>query len=208
MVTPEVGPADSALLDLLRRHAALSIADLAEHLGVTATAVRQRLNRLMAQGLVRRTVLREGRGRPRHEYELTGLGRKSAGANFADLAIVLWNELREVADPQVRQGLLQRIAAKLVELYADQVTGDTVEARLESVAALLSARRIPFEVEQRQQLPVLKALSCPYPDLAEQDRAICAMERLLFSHLAGVSLKLDECRLDGQSCCTFVPSRN
>lgn len=208
MQTPEVGASDTALMDVLRKCPAQSIADLATALGVTATAVRQRLSRLMAQGFVQRTVIREGRGRPRHQYELTGLGRKSAGANFADLAIVLWHEIRQVGDPAVRQGLLQRIAAKLATAYVGQVAGGSVEERMDSLAALFSDRRIPFEVEKRQELPVLKALSCPYPELAEQDRAICSMERMLFSELAGVSLKLDECRLDGQACCSFVPSTN
>jgi predicted ArsR family transcriptional regulator len=206
--TPEVVLADSALLDILRRAPAQSIAELARAMGVTATAVRQRLTRLMAQGLVRRTVLREGRGRPRHQYELTGLGRKSAGVNFADLAMALWHELRQIADPAVRQGLLQRIAQRLAETYSSQINGESTEARLTAVAELFSSRRIPLEVERRQQLPVLRALSCPYPELAEQDRAVCAMERMLFSDLAGVALKLDECRLDGQPCCTFVPSQN
>lgn len=205
---PEVGLADSTLLDILRRLPAQSIAELAQAMGVTATAVRQRLTRLMAQGLVRRTILREGRGRPRHQYELTGLGRKSAGVNFADLAIALWHELRQIADPTVRQGLLKRIAQRLAEAYGGQISGDSPETRLAAVAELFASRRIPLEVDRRQQLPVLRALSCPYPDLAEQDRAVCAMERMLFSDLAGVPLKLEECRLDGQACCTFVPSQN
>jgi len=208
MLNPEVGGSDSALVEVLRRLPAQSIAKLADAMGVTATAVRQRLSRLMAQGFVQRTVVREGRGRPRHQYELTGMGRKHAGANFADLAMVLWHEIRQVADPAVRQGLLQRVSRKLAEAYVGQVHGETVEERLESLADLFSARRIPFEVDKRQQLPVLKALSCPYPELAEQDRSVCAMERMMFSELAGESLRLDECRLDGHSCCSFVPSRN
>lgn len=206
--SPDIGAADIALLDLLRRLSTQSIADLATAMGVTATAVRQRLTRLMAQGYVQRAVVREGRGRPRHRYELTPLGHRKAGANFADLAMALWEEIRRIPDPTVRQGLLQRISARLAASYADSVTGRTLQERMESLAALFTARRIPFEVEMRQELPVLKAMSCPYPDLAEQDRAVCAMERMLFSELAGETLRLEECRLNGQSCCSFVPSRN
>lgn len=209
----ELGAADTALLELLRRSPAQSIAELADLMQVTATAVRQRLTRLMAQGLVQRTVVREGRGRPRHQYELTGTGRKRAGTNFADLAMVLWQEVRAIADPAVRQGLLQRISKRLAESYASQVQGRTTAERMASVAELFSDRRIPFVVdsfegENQRQLPVLKAHSCPYPELAEQDRSICAMERMLFSELAGEVLRLEECRLDGQACCSFVPSRN
>ena len=121
-------PSDSTLLDLLRRNASMSIGELAESLEVTATAVRQRLNRLMGQGLVQRSLVRAGRGRPSHAYELTGLGRRQAGSNFTDLAIVLWQELREVKDVEVRRGLLERLCRRLAERYAVQVRGDSVGA--------------------------------------------------------------------------------
>jgi hypothetical protein len=42
-------------------------------------------------------------------FRLTEKGRRRAGANFADLAIALWQEIREIKDPEVRaQRLAQR----------------------------------------------------------------------------------------------------
>jgi predicted ArsR family transcriptional regulator len=137
---------------------------------------------------------------------LTEKGRRRAGANFADLAVALWQEIRAVKDAEIRRGLLQRISRRLAEMYAEQVTGQGVEQRLENLAQVFRDRRIPFEVETTSELPVLNALACPYPELAEQDRSICAMERMLFSELVGDNLKLTNCRLDGGSCCTFEPA--
>ncbi len=124
-MTAESLPSDSALFDVMRERGSLSIGDLAELLGVTATAVRQRVNRLMGQGLVRRSLVRSGRGRPSHQYELTTLGRRQAGANFTDLAIVLWQELREIKDPEVRRGLLERVSRRLADNYVCEVQGVT-----------------------------------------------------------------------------------
>ena len=60
---------DATLINLLRKQESASITELVKALRVTATAVRQRLGRLMEAGLVRREeVLREGRGRPSHRY--------------------------------------------------------------------------------------------------------------------------------------------
>jgi predicted ArsR family transcriptional regulator len=53
-------------------------------------------------------------------------------------------------------------------------------------------------------LPVLTSHACPYPELAEQDRGICAAERLMIQDLVGSTVKLAECRLDGGSICSFV----
>jgi len=173
---------------------------------VTATAVRQRLNRLMGQGLVQRSVHRAGRGRPSHHYELSPAGRRHAGSNFSDLAVVLWDELRAVADPEVRRGLLERLCRRLGERYRASVSGESLAAKMESLAELFRQRRIPVEVTTQDGMPVINALACPYPDLAEQDRSICAMERMLFAELVGESLQLAACRLDGDSCCRFEPA--
>ena len=202
----ELAAADMTLLDLLRKQPTMSIGELAGAMEVTATAVRQRLGRLMGLGLIERKVARAGRGRPSHRYELTQEGRRRSGANFADLAVALWQEIREIRDPEVRRGLLQRVSKRLAQSYASSIGGANVDERMESLAAMFRDRRIPFEVDRAGELPVLNALACPYPELAEQDRSICAMERLLFQELVGDSLKLSHCRLDGDSCCQFQTS--
>ena len=53
---------DRALLDLIRREGPLTVAELADRLGVTATAVRNRLARLVESGLVERRAESGGRG--------------------------------------------------------------------------------------------------------------------------------------------------
>ena len=74
---------------------------------------------------------------------------------------------------------------------------------MESICELFEDREVPFEVDRSGQLPVLTALACPYPELAERDRSICSMERMMFSELVGENLRLTDCRLDGDRYCTF-----
>jgi DeoR family transcriptional regulator, suf operon transcriptional repressor len=199
----ESNSSDESLLDLLRRRGGLTVLELEEFMQVTATAVRQRLSRMSAMGLVERKVHKAKRGRPVHRYELTAKGRRLAGDNFADLATVLWEELREIQEPQVRKGLLQRVSDRLSRTYRDKVNGASAGERMQAISELFSDRKVPFATEAKNGLPVLTALACPYPDLAEKDRSICAMERMLFSDLVGEKLTLESCRLDGDSCCSF-----
>ena len=193
---------DAAILELLRQ-GPLGISQLAEATSVTSTAVRQRLNRLMGQGLVEREIARASRGRPSHRYSLSDKGRRQRGSNFDDLAMALWKEVRSIADPEIRRGLLGRISGQLAGMYAGQVRGSTTAERMRSVQGLFAERNVPFEVEQNGSLPVLTALACPYPQLAEQDRGICALERMLFTELLGENVRLTDCRLDGGNCCRF-----
>lgn len=194
---------DGELVDLLREAGPMGVAELARAMGVTATAVRQRLNRLLGEGLIQRRVQRSGRGRPGHQYSLTDKGVRRAGTNFDDLAVTLWRELRAIADPAIRHGLLRRIAERLAGTYRDRVRGETLVERMRSLAALFAQRGIPLRMDQSDRLPVLTALACPYPDLASQDRSVCAMERMLFADLLECEVRLIGCRLDGPRCCTF-----
>jgi predicted ArsR family transcriptional regulator len=219
---------DAAVIELLRVHNSLGIGELARLLGVTATAVRQRLERLMRAGVVGRTTLSDAqkpagdhtgtpttrlRGRPSHVYSLTEKGRRSGGDNFRDLAMVLWNEIRRVREPAVRQGLISRIGSAMAGLYRDEVSGDTPPRRLESMAQVLRDRQISCDVSSSSSaheatsedgLSVLTSYTCPYPELAEQDRGICAAERLMLQDLVGSTVHLSECRLDGAACCRFT----
>lgn len=197
---------DAGLIELLRTRGVLSVAELAAAMDVTPTAVRQRLARLMGQGLVDRQLERNGRGRPGHRYSLTDTARRHAGTNFADLAVVLWHEIRDVKDPEVRRGLLQRVAKAMALAYGDQVSGDTLAEKMKSVGALMAERRVPFAVDESGGLPVLTALDCPYPELARADRGICAVEKMMFSELLEQDVRLSQCRLDGHSCCQFQSS--
>jgi predicted ArsR family transcriptional regulator len=61
-----VESSDSAVLDLLRKLDFLTVSQLAAAMEVTDTAARQRLNRLMVQGLITRTTAHSRRGRPSH----------------------------------------------------------------------------------------------------------------------------------------------
>lgn len=198
---------DGRLLDLLRAGGPLSVAELAEQTGVTPTAVRQRLMRLMAQGLVQREALRNGRGRPRHVYRLTEQGLRLTGSNFADLALALWREIGLTGDEERRRETVRRVARTLAAEYAGQIQGTTTAERMRSLCELLAKRRIPFSVRNVAHDLVMTAHACPYPKLAEQDRSVCAMEEMLFSELLGQKVELTDCHLNGAEECRFRPTQ-
>ncbi|WP_422930638.1 helix-turn-helix transcriptional regulator [Singulisphaera sp. PoT] len=197
---------DRSLLDLIRRHGPLTVAEMAERLDVTPTAIRNRLNRLVGSGMVERQAEHGGRGRPKHTYRASVEAHKRLGQNYADLAVVLWDEMmRTVEDRKLRRFLFGRITDRLAELYRTQVTGEEWEGRLVQLGTILHDRGIETEVTSPEggMSPVLKQHSCPYYELAEVDRAVCAMERKMFEKVLGRGLRLSQCRLDGHRSCDF-----
>ncbi len=206
-----VETSDRSLLDVIRRHGPLTVAELAERLEVTATAVRNRLTRLVGAGMVERRAENHGRGRPRHTYQASVEAHKQLGQNYADLAVVLWDEMMTtVEDRKLRRLLFGRITERLAEMYRAQMTGDEWEGRLVQLGSILHERGIETEVSRGDgsSMPVLKQHSCPYYELAEVDRAVCAMERKMFEKVLGRSLRLSQCRLDGHRSCDFEAKPN
>lgn len=198
-----VNNSDHAILELLRDHEQLSVTQLSEALDVTATAVRQRLTRLMLQGLIERFNERHGRGRPQHFYCLTAAGRREVGQNFADLAMVLWQEMCAIEDEALKQRMIESIAHRLASKYARDISGGSLEEKMASIAELFGQRRIPVTVEHDGSLPILNVKACPYPDLVTEDRSICEMEASLFSELIGRDVQLQDGASSHRCNCRF-----
>jgi len=198
---------DADVLNLLSDTGPLTISDIIQHFAVTRTAVRERLLRLMAEGLADRELVRGGRGRPSHRYSLSPKARKLAGNNFADFAVVLWQQILGKKDSQRRQYVIRNIASGLNDLYADAIRGTTLKARMESLRELFEKRRVRCEIDTLGGGSTFTLHDCPYLDLVDVDSTVCQMETMLFSQLLGDEMVLSQCRLDGHACCQFGPNQ-
>ncbi|HTN01373.1 MAG TPA: DeoR family transcriptional regulator [Planctomycetaceae bacterium] len=200
-----IEPGDEQFLQQLHKLGTGSIQDLRQSLGVTATAIRQRLVRLEAQGFVEREVIRTGRGRPHHDYRVTALGLRELGDNYSELAILLWRELRSIPEVEVRQRVANRLKAALVQRYGGEIQGETLLARMQGLQAVLERRGFQMEVGSRDDLPILRENNCPYQELAGEDPGICELEKQVFEEVLGVELKLACCCRNGDNSCEFQP---
>ena len=213
--TADVRSVDREVLLLLRGNRSLGVGELMDRLNVTATAVRQRIERLLQMGLIAREKIVAGRGRPTYRYRLTVAGHQSAGANPAELANAMWQTILAVPDARVRRELLSAVAARLGQHFAAQMASSMAEGdeefgfgqRMEQLSEMLAARQIASEVSREGQLPVLDVGCCPYPSLTDEsdERAMCRLEEQIFSEALGQPVELSSCRLDGDQCCQFTP---
>ncbi len=206
----ELRSVDRDLLRAMRGMDSVGIGDLTETLGVTATAVRQRIDRLLQLGLIEREKKSvPGRGRPTYRYRLTLNGHRRAAANATALAEAMWGEILAIQDAQVRGAVIEAIGSRLGREYASQIESETdgasFEQRIQKLAEMMSERQIDSEVTQLGQLPVLDISACPYPSLTEasEDRAMCRLEEQMISAALGQPVHLSSCRLDGDACCQF-----
>ncbi len=197
---------DEQFLLSLQRLGEVTVQDLCEAAGVTATAIRQRLGRLQSLGLVDRKPIRAGRGRPHHTYQITETGRRQLSDNYSELARLLWSELQTIDEIDVRQRVTGRIRDALVRRYSVNVRGSLLSDRFAQLGMALSDEGFSVEVGSDPALPILRENHCPYHDLAQRDRGICELEQQVFEQVLGVPLTLSSCCRDGDYCCEFHPT--
>ncbi len=205
MANQVIRPVDQLVLELLRTEPGLNVGELTERLEVTATAVRQRLDRLEVMRLVQRNKRATLRGRPVYEYALTALGLRRVGVNYMDFAIAVWEVVQDFPDESFRHKLVDAVSRKMGETYASLLPKGSTAERMDAMAKLLTERKVPARLAGGLNLPILEVQACPYPDLMQEDelRLICELEQQMLSEAIGEPMELACCRLDGYSSCQY-----
>ncbi len=210
MLTPSFEQ-DELLLRQIRRRGSATVEELAEPVGLTPAAVRQRLTRLMSQGLLRREVVppsqsnRSARGRPAYRYLLTDRAERFFGSNMADFAATLWHQILALKDTRLREQLVRGTIDGLLERYRPYVQGQSLQERIRQVCSLLAERGVEVELEHRDGAIVLRQLDCPYAAMPHDEACtICSLERTLISELLGCGVLWGQRRKDGLGFCEYV----
>ena len=112
-----------ALLRLLQKRGQASIKEMEVALGVTATAVREQLSHLMAEGAVTATRVRGEVGRPFYVYALTDKAQELFPKDYGTLARLLLEETLAAFGPDGYAQILERVGRRLADEFAGEVHG-------------------------------------------------------------------------------------
>src|SRR6185369_14181033 len=146
---------DGQFLDELHRLGPGTVQEIGARMGVTATAIRQRLTRLQGLGCVARQLVRQGRGRPHYVYRVTEKGLRQLGDNYGDLALILWREIRNIPDPEIRRTIQSRIRDALV-LRLGRFGEGALHDRVQRLGESLLNRGYDVEIGADGALPILR----------------------------------------------------
>ncbi|MFN5077986.1 MAG: helix-turn-helix transcriptional regulator [Planctomyces sp.] len=195
---------DREILEYLHQSEGLDVQSLCDLLGVTRTAVRQRISRLEAAGLIVSELQGQSRGRPRNVYRVTAEGLHALGENYRQLAGVWWEAITGFEDEAVRMRLLGRVRDVLAERFRRQLGNcENLDDRLDLLASEMKSSGFNVESDHQGGLRILRETSCPFPMLAEVDDAICQVERQVLEQVLGAPVEVrSRCR-DGHGCCEF-----
>lgn len=168
-------PTQRRVLAALKRHGEPTADELAEALGISASAVRQHLGALRAAGLIEAHQVRGARGRPADRYRATER-TETMFVGTDDLSIELLAHI-EQEDPELVERVFDRRRQQLVDDARHHLDGTTVEARVAQVTELMDAQGYLCDFERLASGHYrINLHNCAIWSVASRFRQACASE--------------------------------
>jgi predicted ArsR family transcriptional regulator len=187
---------------LLYQPAGMSIDELANHLAVTRTAIRQHLAALERDGLILRGETRPTGRRPEQLYVLSSSGRELFPRQYHLLADLLIGEVAGLighdALVQLMRGLGRKLAVEMERQVVDEtrIAQHMHEAGYEAEVFFRSAGE-----------PEIVAHNCIFHHLAETHPEVCELDLALIGALGGGEVEHLECMVRHGHVCRFRVDR-
>lgn len=192
------------ILEYLQRHGRATVKELGQLLGLTSTGIRQHLTVLERDGLVDAREERGRVGRPTLVYSLTEKADALFPKTYDALASVLLKEIRSSDGNERLHELLHKVAERMAAPYAERVQGKPLPERVGETARIMEEQGCMVDTRDGEGNEFyIDEFTCPFPKVAEQDRAICALHVDFVRILAGGDARLTQSLLRGERACSY-----
>jgi DeoR family transcriptional regulator, suf operon transcriptional repressor len=200
------------VLKLVRGHREISIARIADTLGVSQPAVRRHLDGLRADGFVDVKLERHGVGRPSLLFFPTERGEEGAGRPYLQLLTRLFRRLDRMDETrvggksgrEVLDGALVEVAYEVAAAHEGEVAAGTLAERVERTSTALKTEGIVDGWRQEGQAFFLVNGECPYIRIAEATDACCRADRQAIELLVKAEVEQLRRIADGQPVCEYI----
>lgn len=194
------------ILDRLLDHReGLSLDDLVERLGITKTAVRGHIDKLITLGYVRHADSRGSVGRPKRRYHLTEEGDEVFPRRYAWLSNELLAMLAEQMGPEAVGGLMSDLAERVSASLGPSGPAKRPVTRLKEVVDVLNDLGYRARIRQSdvRKGPVVEAVNCVYHSVAQRHPKLCSFDVRFLEQSSGMNVRLEKCIARGDSVCRF-----
>ncbi|HEY7268636.1 MAG TPA: HTH domain-containing protein [Dehalococcoidia bacterium] len=199
------------VLKLVRGHREISIAQIADTLGVTQAAVRRHLDGLRADGFVDVRLERHGVGRPSLLFFPTDRGEEG-GRPYMQLMTRLFRRLDSMDETrvdgksgrEVLEGALTDVSYEVAAAHEREVAGETLAERVEKTSTALKPEGIVDGWRREGNAFFLVNGECPYIRIAESTDACCKADRQAIELLVKAEVEQLRRIADGQPVCEYL----
>jgi predicted ArsR family transcriptional regulator len=192
------------ILEYLQRQGRATVKELGKLLGLTSTGIRQHLTVLERDGLVDAHEERGRVGRPTLVYSLTEKADSLFPKTYDALASVLLEEVRSSQGNERLHELLHKVAERMAVPHRERVQGKPLSGRVQETARIMEEQGCLIDVREGEgDEYYIDEFTCPFPKVAQQDRAVCALHVDFVRILTGADTRLTQSLLRGERACTY-----
>ncbi len=192
------------ILQSLLHHPRSTINELAGEIGINPISVRHHLTNLQAEGLIRAEEERHGVGRPRLAYSLTEDGMERFPTRYLRLTTRLLSQMKEQLPQPMVSDMFKQVATNLAAEHEEQLSGLSVEERLNVMKELLGEEGFVVEWEKKGQDYLIHEITCPYLQVGHVHPEVCTVDQTLISKMLAIPANKVQCILSGAAHCTYV----
>ena len=199
--------AGDAILFQLKSLGEAQAETLARRIGISVQAVRQRLERLLAEKLVAYSDCAHGRGRPRRLWSLAAGAASLFPDTHSQLTVDLIGTIRSELGEAALTQLLERRREQITAAYRKRLAREPDMARkLTALADMRSAEGYMARLEKlSDQSFLLVEDHCPICAAAVTCQGFCSIELKVFRNLLGHGwhIEREDHLLTGARRCTY-----
>lgn len=180
--------------------------ELAEHLELSKTAVKEHLIKIETQGLIQFEDSKGGVGRPRRRYLLSQEGNEIFPRQYSWLSNVLLEILAQDLGSEAVSKLMKKLAHKVASSMESRFekAQSTADLLKEITAAMNElGYRASLKQSDIRKGAVLEATNCVYHNVAKEHPELCKFDIQFLEKASGLNVKLESCIARGGSVCRF-----
>ena len=194
------------ILQLLKMRAGMTVGQLTEALHISQMGVRQHLAILEAEGLIEYYREKQGRGRPRHIYQLTDEANSLFPTTYANFAVGLMHEVAKFNGPGFINKIFRGRMESQLETYQQRLAGKALRERIEELARIRDEEGYMARFEEAENDYILTEHNCPIAVIAQEYPRVCEIELALFRQSLGAKVVREEHLMQGShKCCYRIP---
>jgi predicted ArsR family transcriptional regulator len=194
------------ILEILKQHGTATVEDLGKELKLTPVTIRHHLDILRSEDLVQAPKVRrrDTPGRPQHVYSLTDAADNYFPKNYAGLADVVLQEVRDRSKPGEMSEFLNSVAQRMAAEAPAAQPGETMQQRMDRVTKFMNEKGYSVNYETVDGGYLVRTLNCPYRDLAREAGDVCVVDQAMLRALTGQVPQRLESIANGSPACVYL----
>jgi predicted ArsR family transcriptional regulator len=191
---------------LLKRRGSASLDEAEDATGLARTTLREHFSRLERDGLVKRSTVRQGKGRPSLRYALSSAGERL----FPSQDHRLLSAMLDFLQAEGRADLVERFFRKYwddrlldVRHKLDRIDGADGKKRLEALDEILREQGFMPEIRSEDAKLIIRECNCPFPEAVKRTRLPCRLEASFFEQILDQEASRVSYIPDGSPACIY-----